>query len=61
MKIINVQVDLMHRSVEDLDEEDEEDTEPELHSLELVHPVVGKVEPEVNSYKIQRSIILNLS
>ena len=53
MKMITVQVDLMHRSVEDLDEEDEEDTEPELHSLELVHPVVGKVEPEVNSYKIQ--------
>jgi len=52
------QVDLMHRSVEDLDEEDEEDTEPELHSLELVHPVVGKVEPERLAISWQPSMIL---
>ena len=52
-----MEVDLMRRSVEDLDDDDADDTEPE-HSLELVHPVVGKVEPEVKSI-INRSFIVN--
>ena len=47
----------MRRSVEDLDDDDADDTEPE-HSLELVHPVVGKVEPEVKNI-INLSFIVN--
>lgn len=40
----------MHNSVENL--ETESDTEPE-HSLETVHPVVGRVEPEVSRISMQ--------
>ena len=42
----------MHNSVEDIADGSLSDNEEPEHDLELVHPSVGKIEPEVTSLNI---------
>jgi len=52
------QVELMHNSVEDIPGGNTSDSEEPEHDLELVHPSVGKIEPERRQIRWHPSMLL---
>lgn len=52
------QVELMHNSVEDIADGSLSDNEEPEHDLELVHPSVGKIEPERRMIRWHPSMVL---